>query len=265
MVESALENPADLPLYSVEAIATSRALVVAPHPDDECLGCGGAIALLRLLDCQVHILVISDGTMSHPHSRKYPAAALRSLREQETRSAMAILGVDIERITFLGLPDSAVPMPTNSGFSAAVLTCQRYLEAIAPQTIFLPWRQDPHADHRATWQIVKAALKLPYPRLIEYPIWDWDFAQRGDRRNLNLLRAWRLDIQAVKALKQEAIAAYRSQVTNLINDDPQGFQLSAEMLTHFAHPWELYLEESYLEESYLEESSTKNLTPEKQP
>ncbi len=252
MVKSVLENPAALPLCEVETIATSPILVVAPHPDDECLGCGGAIALLRSLGCDIHILVISDGTMSHPHSRQYPTAALRSLREQETRSAMAILGVDTDQITFLGLPDSAVPTSTNLGFSAAVLACQRYLKAIAPQTIFLPWRQDPHADHRATWQIVKAALKSPEPRLIEYPIWDWDLAQRGDGQSLNSLNAWRLDIQAVSELKQEAIAAYRSQVTDLINDDPQGFRLSAEMLTHFAYPWELYLEESYTEKSTLE-------------
>lgn len=249
MIESVLENPAALPLYSVETIATSPVLVVAPHPDDECLGCGGAIALLRAMDCQVHILIVSDGTMSHPHSQKYPAAILRSLREQETRSAMALLGVDINQITFLGLPDSAVPMPTDPGFSAVVSTCQHYLKAIAPQTIFSPWRQDPHADHRATWQLIKAALESPAPRLIEYPIWDWDVAQRGDAQDLNLLRAWRLDIQTVRQLKQEAIATYRSQVSDLINDDPQGFQLSAEMLTHFAHPWELYLEESYTEQS----------------
>lgn len=253
MGKSVLENPAALPLGLVETIATSPILVVAPHPDDECLGCGGAIALLRSLNCNVHILVMSDGTMSHPHSQQYPAAALRSLREQETRSAMAILGVDISQITFLGLPDSAVPMPTDAGFRAAVSTCQQYLAAIAPQIIFLPWRQDPHRDHRATWQIVKAALEPARPRLIEYPIWDWDLAQRGDKGDINLLKAWRLDIQAVSELKQKAIATYRSQVTNLINDDPQGFQLSAEMLTHFAYPWELYLEEPYTEKYTLVE------------
>jgi len=252
MVKSVLESPATLPLYSVEAIATSPVLVVAPHPDDECLGCGGAIALLRSLGCSVYILVMSDGTMSHPHSQQYPAAALRSLREEETRSAMAILGVDINQITFLRLPDSAVPMPTDLEFSSAVSTCQRYLEAIAPQTIFLPWRHDPHADHRATWQIVRAALKSPDQRLIEYPIWDWDLAQRGDRLDSNLLNAWRLDIETVRELKQEAIATYRSQVTDLINDDPQGFKLSAEMLMQFAQPWELYLEESCTEKFTLE-------------
>jgi hypothetical protein len=45
-------------------------------------------------------------------------------------------------------------------------------------------------------------------------------------------------------LKQQAIAAYRSQTTNLIDDDPEGFRLTPEMLANFAHPWEVYLEET---------------------
>jgi LmbE family N-acetylglucosaminyl deacetylase len=247
MVKSVLENPTSLPLYSVDTVASSPVLIVAPHPDDECLGCGGAIALLCEQGCDLHILVMSDGTMSHPNSTQYPAPARRYIREQETRSAMALLGVKPERITFAGLPDSAIPMLTAPGFSAAVSTCQDYLKTIAPQTIFLPWRQDPHADHRATWQIVQAVLAQfnrdsRYPRIIEYPIWDWDIEQRGTEHPASL-QAWRLDIQTVKALKQKAIATYRSQVTDLIHDDPQGFRLSVEMLKHFDQPWELYLEE----------------------
>jgi LmbE family N-acetylglucosaminyl deacetylase len=247
MIRSVLDNPTVLPLYSVATIAAASVLVVAPHPDDECLGCGGAIALLRSLGCRVHILVMSDGTMSHPNSRRYPVAALRSLREAETRSAMGILGVEREDITFLRLPDGAVPLPTHEEFQAAVLVCQRYLAAIDPQLIFLPWRQDPHVDHRATWTIIQAALNLPHPRLLEYPIWNWELAQRGDLQSLSFLSAWRLDTLVVNSLKQRAIAAYQSQVTSLIDDDPEGFQLSSEMLTYFSHPWEVYLEAQYPE------------------
>ncbi|MHC5832664.1 MAG: PIG-L deacetylase family protein, partial [Nostoc sp.] len=63
---SPLSNPSVLPWRSVNEIACSPILIVAPHPDDETLGCGGAIALLRSLNCHVQVLVISDGTLSHP-------------------------------------------------------------------------------------------------------------------------------------------------------------------------------------------------------
>lgn len=114
-----------------------------------------------------------------------------------------------------------------------------------PQVIFLPWRFDPHPDHRATGQLIRTALVyLNYsPRIIEYPIWDWDAEQRGDFTNSSQIVAWRLDIETVLEQKRMAIAAYRSQTTDLIDDDPEGFRLTPEMLANFARPWELYLEE----------------------
>lgn len=54
---------------------------------------------------------------------------------------------------------------------------------------------------------------------------------------------WRLDISQVVKLKQQAIATYRSQTTNLIDDAPEGFRLTPQMLANFTRPWEVYLEE----------------------
>lgn len=237
---NALTNPEALPLHSVDAIACDSALIVAPHPDDETLGCGGAIALLRDRGCNVQVLVISDGTLSHPRSRKYPTAKLRDLRESETRSALAVLGVEATAITFLRLPDGAVPNQEPE-FSQAIASCSKYLTHLAPQIIFLPLRCDPHPDHRASWKLIYTALTNLNlaSRLIEYPIWDWDKTQRGNLPNLS---SWRLDISEVLELKQQAIAAYRSQTTNLIDDDPEGFILTSEMLTNFTHPWEVYMD-----------------------
>ncbi len=217
--------------------------MVAPHPDDETLGCGGAIALLRSRHCRMSVLVISDGTMSHPRSRKYPPPVLQQLRQQETLEALKILGVDAATVTFLRLPDGAIStLATLEDNQAA---CGAYLKATLPKTIFLPWRSDPHPDHQATWRLIHAAIAyLPFiPRLIEYPIWDWDAEQRGDSPDANQIVGWRLDIESVLSVKKQAIAAYRSQTTNLIDDDPQGFRLTPEMLANFIRPWEVYFEE----------------------
>jgi len=244
---SPLLNPTVLPLRSAVEVANfGSTLVVAPHPDDESLGCGGAIALLRSLGFAVRVLVISDGTLSHPRSCKYPAPALRALRETETLSALAMLGVTAAQVTFLGLPDGAVSTPGDIEFAWAVSLCHEHLTMAAPETIFLPWRDDPHPDHRATWQLIQGALAdlNLSPRLIEYPIWDWDPQQQGSFPTRNQVTGWRLDISSVLELKLQAIAAYRSQTTDLIDDDPEGFRLKPEMLANFARPWEVYLEEN---------------------
>ena len=226
-----------LPVINIETIAGS-ALVVAPHPDDETLGCGGAIALMRQLKIPVAVSIVSDGTQSHPNSVAYPYQALKSLRERESLAALAILGVNSDAVTFWEMPDGCVHLHK----SKAIASVRNYLNNLAPSVIFLPWRDDPHPDHRASWQLFMAAsdrLSNP-PRIIEYPIWDWDTQQRG--QFADSVRAWRLDISSVLESKKQAIAQYRSQISNLIDDDPEGFRLKPEMLQNFLRPWEMYLE-----------------------
>jgi LmbE family N-acetylglucosaminyl deacetylase len=244
VTDSLFVNPQSLPLLSITEVLAELLLVVAPHPDDETLGCAGAIKLLRSLGKTVHILVMSDGTQSHPNSRKYPTVALKQLREEETRCAMAMLGVENAHVTFLQLSDGSIPVPESEGFNAAVYQFQQYLGAINPNIVFAPWRTDPHPDHRATWQILQAALQQVSfsPRVIEYPIWDWDPAQRQQWQQ-DFSKAWRLDISEVVEAKKQAIAAYRSQTTDLIDDDPMSFRLNEQMLSNFTQPWEIYLEE----------------------
>ncbi len=247
---SPLADPNSIPLCPADTVAEfGSTLVVAPHPDDESLGCGGVIALLRNLNCPVQVLVISDGTLSHPRSRRYPAPALQALREAETKAALCTLGVSAS-LTFLRLKDGSIPEPEAVGFEQALFLVNSHLEAFQPKTILLPWRYDPHPDHRATWSLVRAAItrnshtrqNCSPPRLIEYPIWDWDPEQRTENLVGRPVKAWRLDISAVLSQKQSAIAAHRSQTTDLIDDDPEGFRLTPEMLVHFNQPWEIYLE-----------------------
>jgi LmbE family N-acetylglucosaminyl deacetylase len=240
IVTSPLTNPSVLPLVPIESIAQSPVLVVAPHPDDETLGCGGAIALLNSLNCDVRVLVVSDGTRSHPRSKKYPASKLQKLRESETLAALNLLGLDAQNVTFLGLQDGSVL----TEYQTAITNCCTFLTQINPQIIFLPWRYDPHPDHRGSWQLIITALSSlsQSPKIIEYPIWDWDEQQRGNVPESEKIKCWRLDINTVVEMKQQAISAYHSQITNLIDDDPEGFRLTPDMLANFARPWEVYME-----------------------
>ena len=240
---SPLTEVTTLPWRSLATIAGNPVLVVAPHPNAATLGCGGAMALLRALGITVQVLVLSDGTKSHPHSRPESAPRLKALREAEMRAALAIFG--IRHVHFLGLPDANIPMQDAPEARNAIAFCQAYLTSLAPQIMFLPWRYAPHRDYRATWQLFERAIVTlsRVPRVIEYPIGDLDALQRQNLPNWEQFNAWRLDIDAVLALKEYAIAAYSSPTASLINDDPEGFLLTPETLKNFKRPWEVYIEE----------------------
>jgi len=84
-------------------------VVIAPHPDDESLACGGLISAACAAGRRVKVVVVSDGTGSHPRSRVYPRMRLRTLREEEARRAVCALGLAPRHLTFLRLPDRFVP------------------------------------------------------------------------------------------------------------------------------------------------------------
>ncbi|WP_375417867.1 PIG-L deacetylase family protein [uncultured Hymenobacter sp.] len=227
------------------AASLGSTVVVIPHPDDEALGCGGLLALLRRAGHAVRAVLVSDGTMSHPASRAFPPAARRAVRETELRLALSILGVEDENLLTLGLPDSQVP-GTGPAVEAAVEKLRDLLREQPPATILVPWRRDSHPDHRATSQLVDTALAgLPTPpRRLEYVVWAWQRAAPADLpRPADAVTGFRLHIGPVLAQKQRAIAAHRSQIApGVFTDDPAGFLLSAEMLAHFAGPYEVFLE-----------------------
>ena len=222
------------PLEALGSVA-----IVAPHPDDESLGCGGLIARLAALGRPPLVVVVSDGTGSHPNSRSFPAERLRALREEETRAAVAALGLPFPP-RFLRLRDTAVPHPGNPDFAEAV---GRVASALPPEgvdTIAVSFRDDPHCDHQAAFALVKAVIaRTARPvRLLEYVIWNDEAATATPPG----FRPWRLDIAGVLDAKLRAIACHRSQTSDLISDDPDGFRLEPAMLRRFERPWETYLE-----------------------
>jgi LmbE family N-acetylglucosaminyl deacetylase len=174
----------------------------------------------------------------------YPAERLRRLRESEALEALAILGVGPACATFMHQKDTQVPIPGSPGFADAVDRMVDVLTSCKPTTVLVPWRRDPHRDHRASWQILHEAVHqlTDPPTVLEYLIWLWELGNPADMPRPEEVTVWRVAIDAVFGQRSRAIAAHRSQVTRLINDDPAGFYLSPELLAHFAEPRELFLE-----------------------
>ena len=241
-----LENPESHPLHPPGAASSlGSILVIAPHPDDESLGCGGLLALSALQGSDVQVVVVTDGSRSHPHSKAYPASRLAALREDETVAALAALGVPDGRLHFLRYPDCGLPQRSEIAFKHAASHLGSVIDFLAPDTILVPWRRDPHSDHESTWALVNEAVtRMPRKlRWIEYPVWSWRFPHTESAPQLDdSFTAWRLDITPVLEHKKKAIAQHQSQLGAVVVDDPTGFCLQPAMLAHFERPWELYLE-----------------------
>ena len=229
----------EFPLMALDAIAGGGLVVVAPHPDDESLGCGGILAKARDLGIAVRLVVLSDGAGSHPNSQNYPPARLRALREEETCHAMAALGYSRDVIRFIGLPDASVPTsgPQATTAQDAILAAVR---EIAAEAVLVTWSGDPHCDHVAAAKLVDGLQdKIGNARVFAYPVWGWTLPPEHEVGAAP--RGCRIDIAKYLPAKAKAIAAHRSQTTNLIDDDPDGFRLAPETLAHFQGPFEFLI------------------------
>jgi len=242
---SLLVEPERHPLRPAEAAAAlGSTIVFSPHPDDESLGCGGLIALLADAAVPVQVVMMTDGSRSHPNSRTHPSARLAAVREEETRDALTALGLGPQAVHFLRYRDCGLPTPGTPTFAEAAAQLGELIETLKPDTVLVPWRRDPHCDHEGTWHLLRATFAVleDHPRWLEYPVWAWPRAETSLAPRDDEASAWRLDISSVLSRKQQAIAQHRSQMGALIRDDPEGFVLKPEMLTYFAQPWELFIE-----------------------
>ena len=192
---------------TVEALvpAVARAVVVAPHPDDEVLAVGGLLAHLARRGTPIRVIAVTDGTASHRGSRDWPVERLVRERPSESREALHRLGVDIEPIR-LGLPDGGLP-----GLES--LLADRLLPLMdRNDVVFSTWRRDGHPDHEATGHACAFAAARSGARLVEVPVWAWHWAAPGDPR-LPWARARRLTLDTdASRHKRRAVQAFASQL-----------------------------------------------------
>lgn len=140
-------------------------LVIAPHPDDEVIGCGGAIRLRVERGERVSVVFLTSGELGLKH---LPREKAWKVREAEAEKAAKILG--LAKLHFLRQSDWM--LGNHAGATATAL--KPLLEQQKPDVIYLPHPNDGHPDHQATLPILRAALKRCRglkPELLAYEIW----------------------------------------------------------------------------------------------
>ncbi len=215
-------------------------LVLAPHPDDETIGCGGLIQQAVRAGVAVFIDVLTDGSRSHPNSRSHGRAELAALRRAEAKAAVRRLGINATALRFWPEEDSRLPA---SGAAADALAerLRHRLGETRARVVFVTWADDPHCDHKAAFALAEQSLTgLEHPpRLYAYPVWSWTVeAMPANPREGRVVR---LDIAGELEGKREALSCHASQLGRVIRDDPVGFSLAERDLALFLQPFETFI------------------------
>lgn len=179
-------------------------LVIAPHPDDEVLGCGGTIARLTDQGVPVTVLVVSADLPP-----LYPAD-VRDRVHREALAAHAVLGVtDSQFLEFASVELSRM--------SVAELTggVQRVVDRLEPAVVLIPF-PDRHLDHRAVFDAGMVATRpvgsgtgislVAMYETISETFWNAPGAEPA------FCPSWVVDISDTVGVKSAAFAEYGSQV-----------------------------------------------------
>ena len=138
-----MRSEEDLIPYSPGRLDGSPVLVLAPHPDDEVFGCGGAVVQLLRSGAEVRLVVLTDGAaQGDPETRR--AEGIEASRR---------LGLD--EPAFWGLADRSL-RPDDSDLADRIRVL---LTEFAPQLILLPSPVEIHPDHRAVAVLVYNLLQ----------------------------------------------------------------------------------------------------------
>ena len=186
-----------------------RALVIAAHPDDEVLGCGGTIARLRRQGADVHVLIVANGLTSRIDFDAVRDVGLLELHHQRARRAGDILGA--QSVSVLGMPDQRLDTLPLLEITQAL---EREITRVQPDTIFTQHGGDLNVDHVLLYRATLTATR-PLPgtvvrRVYAYEVassTEWSFQRFEPRFSPSVF----FDISDTLELKVAAMQVYESE------------------------------------------------------
>lgn len=187
---------------------TKTVLVVAAHPDDEVLGCGGTIARHLVEGDSVHVLFMADGVSSRGI---LPNSVEHQERNHAAYQASQTLGITTP-LTFLGFPDNRMDTLSILDITQAL---EKVIKTIKPQTIYTHHYGDLNVDHQITHKAVMTACRpqgdYSVKTILCFAIpssTEWQTPNSGQAFEPN----WFVDISDTLKIKMEALQAYHVEM-----------------------------------------------------
>lgn len=185
-----------------------KILVVAAHPDDEVLGCGGTIARHVFEGDEVHIVFMADGVTSRITTNEDE----RSLRSKAAFDSCQILGSQPPQ--FLGFPDNKMD---TIALLDIVKKLEKVVDKIQPSIVYTHYSDDLNIDHRISHQAVLTACR-PQPENNVNEIYSFEILSSTDwasssEKNIFIPNRF-VDISNFIDLKVKALNVYSEEMRN---------------------------------------------------
>lgn len=186
---------------SSKLVMPNSVLIVAPHPDDEVLGCSGLIQRLLNEGKQVDVAILSGGGKSHAGCCKIDESTLIESRRNLSRKAAEILGLSLEHLHFLDYPDGCIAFDCSE-----TDLLKKLIKTLQPKAIFVPHKGEGWSDHLEAGRIVRKLVgEMSGVSLYEYCVWFWYYnVWNIDRKKAFVLTMTEEELSR----KNEAINAY---------------------------------------------------------
>jgi LmbE family N-acetylglucosaminyl deacetylase len=212
--------------------ARRSALVLAPHPDDETLGC--AVTVMRKLEsgAAIHVIVITDGATWPPD---HPQAENIAVRHAELLASAKVLGLSEDSLTHLDFPETQL----DTAGDALVDAVADAVRAHRPDDVLVTSEADPHADHAALGAATRRALAGTGASVLAYPIWQWTRPRSWTRTMAAASPAVTVSTDGYLPRKTTAMSVFHSQMSAAAGGD-QKEGLTPGFLSHFAGDVEMF-------------------------
>lgn len=153
--------------FRSKLVTGKRILLVAPHPDDEIIGCAGLIQQALKAGKKIDVVILTGGGKSHSNCCNIDEDTLIEARRKLSRKAAQVVGLPLEHLHFLNYPDGSISYENKE-----TERLKQLIEELSPEAIFIPHKGEGWSDHVEAGNVIRK-LKLSGIQLYEYCVWFW--------------------------------------------------------------------------------------------